>query len=85
MLREHLSGGLADPGIGMRVQEVTQRRDELPSMRNIVAPNRHADVVDQHARICLGPCSVRSRERPGMAAMVSAICSCSAMAEPLPV
>src|SRR4051812_4166032 len=38
----------------MRVQEVTQRRDELPSMRNIVAPNRHADVVDQYVSDLFG-------------------------------
>ena len=30
------------------MQEVTQRRNQLPRMRNIVAPNRRTDVVHQH-------------------------------------
>jgi hypothetical protein len=45
---ERRSGYLAEPGFGMLVQEVTQRRNQLPSMWNIVAPNRRADVVHQH-------------------------------------
>ena len=32
----------------MLVQEVLKRRDELPSMRNIVPPNGRAEIVHQH-------------------------------------
>ena len=32
----------------MLVQEVAQRRDELPGMGNIVPAHRRADVIDEH-------------------------------------
>src|SRR4051794_11071397 len=48
------SGHLAEPGIGMLVQKVTQRRDKLPSMRNIMVSNSHADVIDHHVSDLFG-------------------------------
>src|SRR3954449_2843741 len=42
------SPSVAEGGIRVLVQEVPQRRDELPSMRNIVLPNGRAEIVHQH-------------------------------------
>ena len=43
-----LSRSIAERGIRVLVQEVPQRRDKLPSMRNIVLPNGRADRIHQH-------------------------------------
>ena len=39
---------MAQRGIRVLVKEVPQRRDELPSMRNIVLPNGRTEVIHQH-------------------------------------
>ena len=36
------------------MQEVPQRRDEMPGMRNIVPPNCRADVIDEHVSDVFG-------------------------------
>ena len=43
-----VSRSLAECGIRVLAQEVPQRRDELPSMSNIVLPNGRANLSDQH-------------------------------------
>jgi hypothetical protein len=40
--------GVVQRDIWVRVQEVPQRRDDFPSMRNIVPPNSRAEIVHQH-------------------------------------
>jgi hypothetical protein len=42
------SPSVAEGGIRVLVQEVPKRRDELPSMRNIVLPNGRTEVIHQH-------------------------------------
>ena len=38
----------------MLVQEVPQRRDEMPGLRNIMPPNSHSDLVHQDVSDLLG-------------------------------
>jgi hypothetical protein len=46
---------LAERGIRVLVQEVPQRRDKLPGMRNIVLPNGCANLIHQHVSDLLAP------------------------------
>ena len=50
-----VSRSLAERGIRVLVQEVPQRRDKLPSMRNIVLPNGCANLIDQHVPDLFAP------------------------------
>src|SRR4051794_31913194 len=43
-----VSSSVVQRDIWVRVQEVPQRRDDLPSMRNIVPSNSRAEIVHQH-------------------------------------
>ena len=49
-----VSPGAAERGTGMLVKEVTQSRDQLPSMRNIVLPNCRAEIIHQHVSDLFG-------------------------------
>ncbi len=51
----YVSRSMAERGIRVLVQEVPQRRDKLPSMRNIVLPNGHADLIHQHVPDLFAP------------------------------
>src|SRR5687768_13985076 len=50
-----VSRSVAERGIRVLVQEVPQHRDKLPSMRNIVLPNCHADLIHQHVTDLFAP------------------------------
>jgi hypothetical protein len=43
-----VSGSIGERRIRVLVQEVSQRRDKLPRMRNIVLPNGRPKLIYQH-------------------------------------
>ena len=57
-----VSRSIAERGIRVLVQEVPQRRDKLPSMRNIVLPNGRANLIHHHVADLFAPALALEQE-----------------------